>query len=349
MPSSITSAFSEPEDFETALSAEGCLSLLITGRGQFRAQLTQVTLHRLRLSEAKENLACIAFIAVPTDTVVTAFPIGNETGLARGDIQTRSREVMILPPGEHVHIRTDGPRRWGAVGFPVDELARYGSALTGSSFVVPPVAQRWRPPPVPGVGLRSLHAAGIRMAATHPQFLVNPEAARGLEQQLIHAVVNCLALGSTDAVGRSQRRHRNIMVRFEQLLQAQPDRDIRIAETCAALDVSERLLRSLCAEFLGMGPVHYDRLRRMSLVRRLFRREDHNGTSVSEVARRHGFLDPSRFSLNYRALFGETPIATLRRGPLPHIVVERRPKKVLRDGFKSTIADGRQSRKSNRP
>jgi hypothetical protein len=41
MPRTVTSAFSEPVDFETALRKGGCLSLLVTGRGQFRAQLTR--------------------------------------------------------------------------------------------------------------------------------------------------------------------------------------------------------------------------------------------------------------------------------------------------------------------
>jgi hypothetical protein len=55
MSGSITSAFGEPEDFEAALRLEGCVGLLITGRGDFRAQLTQVTLHRLRLLATAEE------------------------------------------------------------------------------------------------------------------------------------------------------------------------------------------------------------------------------------------------------------------------------------------------------
>ena len=50
MPGSVTSVFSEAEDFAAAMRAEGCPSLLIAGPGQFRARLTQVTLHRFRLS-----------------------------------------------------------------------------------------------------------------------------------------------------------------------------------------------------------------------------------------------------------------------------------------------------------
>jgi len=55
MPGSVTSAFSEAEDFQAALRAEGCLCLLVTGAGQFKARLTQIVLHRLR------------FVTLPTD------------------------------------------------------------------------------------------------------------------------------------------------------------------------------------------------------------------------------------------------------------------------------------------
>jgi hypothetical protein len=55
MPGSITSVFSEPGDFEAALRQEGSLGLLVTGRGQFRARLTQVMLPRLRFSPIAPN------------------------------------------------------------------------------------------------------------------------------------------------------------------------------------------------------------------------------------------------------------------------------------------------------
>jgi transcriptional regulator GlxA family with amidase domain len=42
---------------------------------------------------------------------------------------------------------------------------------------------------------------------------------------------------------------------------------------------------------------------------------DHEATSVAEITRSHGFSEPGRFALAYRALFGEAPLATLMRPP----------------------------------
>ena len=291
MPGSVMSVFSEPDDFEAALREEGCLGLLITGRGQFRARLTQIALHRLRLSAAEEQLSRIAFVAVPADMVLMSFPIGGASSPIWGGIGMRAGEIMIVGPGQRVHARTDGPCRWGAIWLPVEELIRYGRALTGARFGVPPVAQCWRPPPAAGRHLRQLHAAAIRMAQIRPQAFVDAEAAHGLEQQLIHALVECLPAGSAERGDPGRASAPGHSGRFEDLLQAQPDRNLRMAEICAALGVSDRLLRRLCSEHLGMSPTGYLRLRRMSLVRRDLRRGDHGAAGVSEIARRYGFRD----------------------------------------------------------
>ena len=67
MPGSVTSVFGEAADFEAALREEGCLGLLVTGQGAFRARLTQIALHRLRISAGEEKLPRIALFAVPAE------------------------------------------------------------------------------------------------------------------------------------------------------------------------------------------------------------------------------------------------------------------------------------------
>jgi AraC-like DNA-binding protein len=312
MLGSITSAFNEPEDFEVALRSEGCLALLITERGRFRARLTQIVLQRLRLLDGHEHLSRIAFIAVPANMVLISFSIGNGFLPVYGGLAMRAGEIMTLSPGERIHVRIDGQRRWGTLLVPIKELVEYVRTLTGTPFSVPPVAQRWRPPSAAGLHLRSLHAAATRMAAIRPQVFVDVQAAHGLEQQLIHALVECLARGSSDKGSAAARRRQDLMAQFERLLENQSDRAMNMTQTCMALGVSQRLLRSLCVQHLGMSPTTYDRLRRMSLARRALRRANFTAVSVSKVARRYGFHQPGRFAIDYRAAFDELPSATLR-------------------------------------
>jgi hypothetical protein len=111
--------------------------------------------------------------------------------------------------------------------------------------------------------LRHLYSAGIETIERRSNTFIGGEAAHGLEQQLIEALVECLSNGSVIEATRSTIEHHDVALRFEALLQAEPERALRMAETCSALGVSARDLRLACEEQLGMGPVAYARRRRM--------------------------------------------------------------------------------------
>jgi len=102
---------------------------LITGRGRFRARLTEITLHRLHLSAAEEHLPWIGFVAVPADAVLVLLPIGGVPSPIWGGIAMQVYEIITLGPGQRVHVRTDGPCRWGTIRLPAQDLAGYGRAL----------------------------------------------------------------------------------------------------------------------------------------------------------------------------------------------------------------------------
>ncbi|MGH7155623.1 MAG: helix-turn-helix transcriptional regulator [Acetobacteraceae bacterium] len=97
------------------------------------------------------------------------------------------------------------------------------------------------------------------------------------------------------------------------MVTAHPGRSLSAGEICSALGVADRTLRSRCHAHLGMGPSRYWRLYRMRLARRALQSGDPKMAGVSRVAGRYGFIDPSRFAASYRALFNETPSATLQR------------------------------------
>jgi transcriptional regulator GlxA family with amidase domain len=107
--------------------------------------------------------------------------------------------------------------------------------------------------------------------------------------------------------------HAAVIARFEELLAANHEQPLYLAEICAATGVSERTLRVCCQQHLGMGPVHYLWLRRMHLARRALRLADPAGATVTGIATEFGFWELGRFAVEYRTLFGEPPSASLRR------------------------------------
>jgi len=133
-----------------------------------------------------------------------------------------------------------------------------------------------------------------------------------LEQELIHALISCLRPDAPLETRPIRARRATVMNRFEQVMAAHPDRPLHVPELCMAIGVSERTFRACCAEFLGVSPAWYLRLRRLKLTRTALRNPDSAATSVAAVARRYGFRELGRFAGMYRAVYGEAPSATLR-------------------------------------
>jgi transcriptional regulator GlxA family with amidase domain len=122
-----------------------------------------------------------------------------------------------------------------------------------------------------------------------------------------------------------KQRHDTIVAKFEEFLEANPNTPLYLPEICAAVGASERTLRAACEEHLGMGPIRYLSLRRMHLVRRALSQAASSTTTVTRIATEHGFWELGRFSVNYRAMFGETPSATLQRPPVDQLIGLDRP------------------------
>ncbi|WP_407174892.1 helix-turn-helix domain-containing protein [Bradyrhizobium sp. STM 3562] len=66
-----------------------------------------------------------------------------------------------------------------------------------------------------------------------------------------------------------------------------------------------------------MGPIRFLTLRRMHLARRALLRAEPGSATVTRVVTDHGFWELGRFSVAYRALFGESPSETLRHSVEP--------------------------------
>jgi transcriptional regulator GlxA family with amidase domain len=105
------------------------------------------------------------------------------------------------------------------------------------------------------------------------------------------------------------------MIRFEEVLAEHLSEPLHTTELCELIGVTERTLRSCCAEFLGMSPVRYVLLRRLRGARVALRDAAPDGVSLLELVRGFGFAELGRFEAAYRAAFSEAPLTTLQRAP----------------------------------
>src|SRR6266436_2281433 len=317
MPGSGTSTFIDSDDYQASLSHLR-IDLLVTSQGVFNARLTWATLHHLQLLHGEEAMPRIAYVSLAPTLVFVGFAARPDLPMVWGGVELQTGDLIFHRRGERFHQRTTGPCSWSLVGLAPEHLESYG-VLSGKPLSLPAAARILRPAARDAARLRRLHAQACRLAETRPKVLAHPEVARAIEQGLIHALVTCLAAKARDD-GSARRHHAGIMVRFEEVLADHPNRQLHLPELCALIGVSERTLRSCCAEFLGISPSRYVLLRRLKQVRIALRDADPVRSNVADIARGDGFTELGRFAGAYRNAFGEAPSTTLRRAPGPGVL-----------------------------
>lgn len=88
---------------------------------------------------------------------------------------------------------------------------------------------------------------------------------------------------------------------------------LTVRDLAAAGGVSVRTLQNQFMDDLGQTPTSYLKNCRLERARAdLADTTPNSGTTVTDIAARWGFTHLGRFSVTYRARFGETPSQTLR-------------------------------------
>jgi AraC-like DNA-binding protein len=315
MPSSAILNFTDPYPYQAAIRAAQ-LEILPSEKGQFRAELTQVTFGRLWMQRGEESLARIFYGATSSRRAAIGFLSDSDQPGYRHNGADVSPGEIIVDDRNVMHRKTVTPCRWGAMSLTPEDLGSAGYALAGRPLMRPSVSMVIRPAPALMSRFLKLHETAGQLAKTAPDLLANPQVARALESALVHAMVMCLTENIPAERSTGTRRRAIIMARFEELLAAHESIPVYIAEICGAIGVTERTFRTCCREQLGMGPIKYLWLRRMNLARRALLQAQPSTSTVTRIAADYGFWEFGRFSVEYRDRFGESPLATLRR-PAP--------------------------------
>jgi AraC-like DNA-binding protein len=311
MPSSAVGTFTDPDDYTASI--RGTTSeLTIIGSGHFTAKLVHVNLHRLSMQRFFDNLPRISHSTDFAGQATISFRTQPGPSLLRSGLEMLPSNIIRCSNGKSFFRRSAGLASFGTISLPVREMAAV-AAIAGCDLTPPKDALSVTSPPAEIAKLQRLHAAAGQLAADAPAVIAQPEAARGLEQALILAMVRCLGTGEAGEDRAALRQHAIILRRFRRALEEKPDQALFIPELCTAIGVSERTLRICCQEQLGVSPKRYLLLRRMHLAQRGLRDSAPTATTVTEIATRYGFWQFGRFAGEYRLLFGELPSVTLAR------------------------------------
>jgi AraC family ethanolamine operon transcriptional activator len=139
-------------------------------------------------------------------------------------------------------------------------------------------------------------------------------ARASLEDTVIEAIADILAENSWADVN-SVTAQKRCVDRIREYLFAHVDDPPSIADLCRYAGVSRRTLQVCFRDAVGLTPSQYLRMLRLNAVHRELRALAAAGRpiSIGDVAARWGFWHWSRFTENYRQLFGELPSHAVQR------------------------------------
>jgi AraC-like DNA-binding protein len=267
MSASALRTFTDPDDYAAAIRATTS-EATITGRGYFTAKRVRIDLHRLWMQRFSDNLPRIIHTAHMTGRAIISFRTEPGPCLLAGGLEMLPTNLIQHSQADSYHQRSSGFACFGAISLPIEDIASVGAAIAGCDLTPPRDALIVRTGTSAMERLLRLHAAVGRLAEETPEIIAHSEAARGLEETLIEALVGCFRSGEAREDRSAQRQHSLIMRRFHRAVEENSDQPLYIPELCAAIGVSDRTLRNCCQEQLGMSPKRYLTLRRMHFARR---------------------------------------------------------------------------------
>src|SRR5215831_18954102 len=262
--------FTDPDAYHAAIRgthADG----VVAARGDFRADLTTIQLDRVALQHAREILPRTAYSVVDPSQFNIAFAADPRQQIYVNGLELVPDAIVVFRAASEGHNRFVSASRWGSVKLPHEDVAAAGQTLIGRELIAPPSTHLIKPSPPLLSKLLSLHKAVSHLAQAAPEVLAGAEVARALEQALTRVMIQCLSEGRGIEVRSVHWRHAAMMRRLENFLEANLDRTLHVTDLCAAAAASDRTLRILCQEHLGMSPTRYLWLRRMHLARRALR------------------------------------------------------------------------------
>ena len=297
-------AFPDADRYQAAL--RGSLELLTARPPEFRAQLTWIDLPHLHLLRGEESAARVGCISLPPDRVFVSFPTRKGASLICNGWAAPYGHLIFHSFGECFYQRTLSPTGWGSISLSAADLAEYSRTIHGAELTPPLCGEILSIPALDRRDLLRAHAQAGRLAERTPVRTVHPEIARALEQEIIWAMVKCLASGTLLYDAAAMRSRSEMLTRFEQAITADPHRLLPLDEICERVGVSKETLENVCTSALGMTAERFQDRRRLKLARADMARAA-GSLAPLELAQRYGFTNLDAFMLMYLEVFGELP------------------------------------------
>ena len=316
LPKLVSSTFLDVNDQSRALSGGWDLHYAQLKCGQYSGSYSELAMRHFQVLRETNNIPLNMYGASWPQSVVFAIPLrmqgnGSINGLnwgpnasviIRGD---RGHEA-ITPPADVLYLVLDARVLEDYIS--VVEGVSLAGWLTQGPIVLPESAAI--------IGLTAHLLDLLDYSFRYTLTTLAAQVQRNILQEILACVTPIVLahLGTPGPSKLSVGRYQLVQRAREFVLDrvGAPD-PVQIIDVCRALNVSRRTLQYSFEEVLGLNPATYLRVLRLNRARQdLVAANDVNAVQVKDVVSRWGFWHLSRFSAEYRELYGELPSVTLK-------------------------------------
>jgi len=286
------------------------------GPGQLRASIERLRFNTLAMRVTEFSAAVRATVEPPKDIVTLGFVLQAEEPFLIAGRPFRVDMMSVFGAGQVSEVRYPAGSRSVTLAMPSGVYTRQsiGASMRddlGSADANPRVQ-------VSGLDvarLRDIISTMEALSARDPGLWLDGQWTANAERALLETFFRPLGDPASVSVGLSDRSRasRAIVREVEARLDADPTSLPSMPALCAELGISRRTLERAFHDLLGISPAHHLRVRSLNAVREALLHCAPEPGIVTRIAIDNGFWHLGRFSMSYRALFGERPIDTLRR------------------------------------
>jgi hypothetical protein len=181
----------EVSDFEAVLREFGCSKLTVSGSGVFSARVVKLALYHTVLLYTEEAISRTATFRSVRGTRRFILPttVGRMTC---GGLVSAPGIIITHGGGQVVKDVVSGPCEVKMILISDDLLSTHLKVMAKSDRHLPKRTSLWKPSPGPLAELTMLYQSAIKLSVSKQQESYGKDSYRGLEQQIIDALIACL-------------------------------------------------------------------------------------------------------------------------------------------------------------
>ncbi len=214
--------------------------------------------------------------------------------------------IVFLPPRSEMEFVTSGRVKNETVLIPEAKFHAFVRALAPSqTWSFPKVATVYQANPLRHAQLRQVISPVYRNGC------LSAETVSSLLTTLVLWLIDADASPESKSTQWRNGSAATIARRAETFIENEYQNTIHLNDLCVHTGVGLRTLQRCFASYFQISPLEYIKTRRLNEVRRALVNADHSDCTVTSVAMKNGISHLGRFSVEYRAHFGESPSKTL--------------------------------------